>query len=211
MKIRIITLFVLLISLALASSVLKAQARELDVSQPIVAAGVQRISTVEVRPYLPFQSSLAHVQEAYSGAMGTSFAYDVGYFGVDHISNLNYSANAGVTCQHNANLLVTCTGPLNQVTIDFDFTYVANDYVGQMVWWGYKGNSNYALDYTFNLIYPAPLVYVQSYSLEPSSITPTQITWYQANTRSLPGIALFRDPRVQVVHLPLVLGAADPQ
>ena len=198
-------LFGFLFSLAMVASVPGALAQESVVAPAAGEAAVQRISTVEVNPYLPFQSSISHVREVYSGAMGTSFAYDVGGFGIEHISNLTYSANAGVTCQHNANLLVTCNGSLSQVTIDFDFTYVVNDYAGQMIWWGYVGNSNYALDYTFNLIYPAPLVYVRSYSLEPSSITSNQITWYHANTLSMPGVALFRDPRVQTLYLPIIL------
>jgi hypothetical protein len=169
-------------------------------------ASVQRVSTVTVHPYLPFQTSVSHMREAYSGAMGTSFAFDVGSFGIEHISNLTYVANSGVTCSHNANLLVTCTGSsISQVTIDFDYTYIANDYTGRSIWWGYTGSSNYALDYTFNLIFPAPLVYVKPKSLVPVSVTANQITWYQANTRSLPGAAQFDDPRVQVMYLPLII------
>jgi hypothetical protein len=136
--------------------------------------------------------------------LGTSFAYDIGYFGMEQISNLVYSANAGVTCQLNEDLIIVCSGPLSHVTINFDYTAIADSYSGQSIWWGFIGNSNYSLDYTFNLIYPAPLVYVRSYSLEPTTITSTQITWQKSNTLSLPGVALFQDPRVYVLYLPLV-------
>jgi hypothetical protein len=169
------------------------------------AASVQRVSTVTVQPYIPFNTSIAHIKEEYSGAMGTLFTYEVGSFGIEHISNLTYSANSGVTCQHDAELLITCTGDLSQVTIDFDFTYIANDYDGKYIWWGYAGYSNYDLEYTFHLIFPSPLEYVRSYSLEPTSVTSDQITWYQASTQSLPGVALFYDPRVQVLYLPMVV------
>ena len=171
--------------------------------QSVIEASVQRVTTVQVLPYLPFQTFTAHFQEIYSGAMGTSFAYDVGYFGVERVSNLSYSANSGVICQHNADLLVTCAGSINRVTIDFDYTSIATDYFAQFIWLGFIGNSNYPLDYTFNLIYPTPLVYVRAYSLEPTTITSTQITWQQNNTLSLPGVALFQDPRVYALYLPL--------
>lgn len=172
--------------------------------QSVIEASVQRVTTVQVLPYLPFQTFTAHFQEVYSGGLGTSFAYDIGYFGMEQISNLVYSANAGVTCQLNEDLIIVCSGPLSHVTINFDYTAIADSYSGQSIWWGFIGNSNYSLDYTFNLIYPAPLVYVRSYSLEPTTITSTQITWQKSNTLSLPGVALFQDPRVYVLYLPLV-------
>ena len=171
--------------------------------QSVIEASVQRVTTVQVLPYLPFQTFTAHFQEIYSGGLGTSFAYDIGYFGMEQISNLVYSANAGVTCQLSEDLIIVCTGPLSQVTINFDYTAIADSYISQFIWWGFIGNSNYPLNYTFNLIYPNPLVYVRAYSLEPTAITPSQITWQQDNTLSLPGVALFQDPRVYALYLPL--------
>ncbi len=199
MKTRLLTLLVLIFSLLLAPVVVRAQGS----AGP--DAAVARVSTITVQPYLPFQTATAHVQEAYSGAMGSLFTYNAGGFGAEHISNLAYTPNTGVTCGHDAALLITCTGAaISQVTIDFDYTYTANDYAGGRIWWGYPGYSNYAIDYTFNLIYPAPLVYLHAYSLEPTSVTGTQITWHLDNTLSLPGAALFRDPRVPLTYLPLV-------
>ncbi len=170
----------------------------------IDAASVRRVSTLEVLPYLPFASSTSHITEVYNGAMGSLFTFDVGSFGVQSVSNLAYTANPGVTCSHDANLLITCSGSISQVTIEFDFTYVVTDYIGNTIWWGYNGQSNYDLEYTFHLIYPAPLVYLQPYSLAPVSVTANEITWYLASTKSLVGAALFRDPRVQVNYLPRV-------
>ena len=171
--------------------------------QSVIEASVQRVTTVQVLPYLPFQTFTAHFQEVYSGGLGTSFAYDIGYFGMEQISNLIFSANAGVTCQLDEDQIIVCTGPLSQVTINFDYTAIADSYSGQFIWWGFIGNSNYPLNFTFNLIYPNPLVYVRAYSLEPTEITPSQITWQQDNTLSLPGVALFQDPRVYALYLPL--------
>jgi len=179
------------------------QAAEVNPSHPIITTAVQRVTTVEIEPYQPFETFVAHFQEVYSGALGTSFAYDIGYFGMEQISNLVYSANAGVTCQLDEDLIIVCTGPLSQVTINFDYTAIADSYSGQFIWWGFIGNSNYPLNYTFNLIYPTPLVYVRAYSLEPTAITSSQITWQQENTFSLPGVALFQDPRVYALYLPL--------
>ncbi len=192
----------LILALALVPHTVQAQAKAVELSVP---ADVQRVTTVEIFPYDPFQTSTAHIQEAYSGAMGTLFIFDVGGFGVDHISNLVYTANDGVTCQHNADLIITCTGALSYVTIDFDFTDIANDYLGAYIWAGYTGYSNYDLEYTYNLIYPGPLTYTAYYSLAPVSVTETQITWHLERTRSLPGIALFFDPRVQVIYLPTIM------
>jgi len=180
-----------------------AQAAEVNPSQPIITASVQRVTTLDIDPYQPFETFIAHFQEVYSGALGTSFGYDIGYYGMEHISNLTYSANAGVTCQLDENLIIICHGPLSQITINFDYTAIADGYTGQFIWWGFIGNSNYPLDYTFHLIFPAPLLYVRSYSLEPATITSGQITWQLNNTLSLPGVALFQDPRVCVLYLPL--------
>ena len=179
------------------------QAAEINPSDPIMTAAVQRVTTLEIKPYQPFDIFVAHFQEVYSGALGTSFAYDIGYFGMEQISNLVYSANAGVTCQLNEDLIIVCNGPLSHVTINFDYTAIADSYSGQFIWCGFIGNSNYPLNFTFNLIYPNPLVYVRAYSLEPTEITPSQITWQQDNTLSLPGVALFQDPRVYALYLPL--------
>ena len=55
---------------------------------------------------------------------------------------------------------------------------------------------------SYTILRPAPLVYVRAYSLEPTTITPSQITWQQDNTLSLPGVALFQDPRVYALYLP---------
>lgn len=190
--------------LVLLAGTTPTQAAEVNPSRPIITAAVQRVTKVEIEPYQPFETFVAHFQEVYSGGLGTSFAYDIGYFGMEQISNLVYSANAGVTCQLNEDLIIVCNGPLSYVTINFDYTAIADSYSGQSIWWGFVGNSNYSLDYTFNLIYPAPLVYVRSYSLEPTTITSTQITWQQNNTLSLPGVALFQDPRVYALYLPFV-------
>ena len=179
------------------------QAAEINPSDPIMTAAVQRVTTLEIKPYQPFDIFVAHFQEVYSGALGTSFAYDIGYFGMEQISNLIFSANAGVTCQLDEDQIIVCTGPLSQVTINFDYTAIADSYSGQFIWWGFIGNSNYPLNFTFNLIYPNPLVYVRAYSLEPTEITPSQITWQQDNTLSLPGVALFQDPRAYALYLPL--------
>lgn len=199
MKIRLFILIILIASLLWTP--VPVQAKDIP-GDPETPAPVARISTITIQPYLPFQTATAHIQEAYSGAMGTLFTFDVGSFGIDHVSNLIYTANGGVSCDHDANLYITCTGSISQVTIDFDFTYIASDYISNTIWWGYRGNSNYNLEYTFNLIYPAPLEYVRSYSQAPVSVTDTQITWYQESTQSLTGAALFRDPRVHAVYLP---------
>lgn len=190
--------------LVLLAGTTPTQAAEVNPSQPIITAAVQRVTAVEIEHYQPFGTFVAHFQEVYSGALGTSFAYDIGYFGMEQISNLVYSANAGVTCLLNEDLIIVCNGPLSQVIINFDYTAIADSYIGQFIWWGFIGNSNYPLDYTFNLIYPTPLVYVRAYSLEPTAITPSQITWQQDNTLSLPGVALFQDPRVYALYLPYI-------
>ena len=189
--------------LLLPGSTTRVYAADAYPPQSVIEASVQRVTTVQVLPYLPFQTFTAHFQEVYSGALGTSFAYDIGYFGMEQISNLIFSANAGVTCQLDEDQIIVCTGPLSQVTINFDYTAIADSYSGQFIWWGFIGNSNYPLNFTFNLIYPNPLVYVRAYSLEPTEITPSQITWQQDNTLSLPGVALFQDPRVYALYLPL--------
>lgn len=179
------------------------RAAEVNLSEPLIRASVQRVTTLDIEPYQPFETFVAHFQEVYSGALGTSFAYDIGYYGIEHISNLTYSANEGVICQLNEDLILVCNGPISQVNINFDYTAIADSYIGQFIWWGFIGNSNYPLDYTFHLIYPAPLMYVRSYSLEPITITSDQITWQQDNTLSLPGVALFHDPCVYALYLPL--------
>lgn len=203
-------LFVLLGALALGLLLAVPQAAQAapylagdDPHEP--AAAVQRISTLTVPPYTPFQSITAHIREQYSGSLGSIFAYDAGSFGVDHVSNLVYVPNSGVTCSHDADLMITCNGSISQVQIDFDYTNVTNDYVGPYTWWGYSGASNYEIDYTFQLIFPAPLVYVRAYDIAPTTVTANQVTWVQLNTKRLIGAALFRDPRVNGLFLPLAV------
>lgn len=168
-------------------------------------AAVQRISTLTIQPYTPFQSATAHIKEEYSGSMGSLFTFDVGSFGTEHISNLVYTPNSGVTCTHNTDLMITCTGAISEVEINFDFTYVANDYAGPYIWWGYAGNSTYDLDYTFHLIFPAFLEFVRPYAEAPVTITASQLTWHHANTRRLVGSALFRDSRVRGLYMPITM------
>jgi hypothetical protein len=164
---------------------------------------VQRISTLEILPYSPFQASNSHLKELWSGNLPEPFTYNVGSFGVDHISNLTYTSTGGAACVHNSSLLITCNGILTQIEIDFDYTYVTNDYQGQLIWFGFSGASDFPVDYTFILKYPAPLVYVRPYTLQPTSVTGSQIIWNLTNTKSLPGAALFSDARVKVLNLPI--------
>ena len=165
-------------------------------------ADVARVSTVTVPTFAPYETALVHIREEYSGSLGTLFTYTP--FDTYPISNLTYFANAGVTCSHDGNNTITCTGDITQVTIDFDFTYVVNDYLTGCLVLGWGGYSNYAIDFTIHLIYPAPLTYVGFYSTEPISVSGTEVTWTQENTTQLYAYALFRDPRISLVFLPMV-------
>lgn len=167
-------------------------------------ANVARVATLTLPPFTPFTTVLLHLQEAYSGNLGTSFIYKP-YKGYP-IYNLTYSANAGVTCTHNADLKITCTGAISWVTIDLDMEYLVKDYLADCLVLGWGGYSDYPLDFTIHLLYPASLTYVGAYASTPApiSVTPTQVTWYQENTTNLAAYGLFRDSRIKVIYLPLV-------
>lgn len=166
------------------------------------SANVTRVSTMTVPSFLPFTTIQVHVREEYSGDMGTMFTYSP--FSGFTYSNLTYVANAGVICSHDANYTITCTGDITQVTINFDFEYLVNDYSGDNLLLGWSGDSTgYPLNYTIHLIYPGPLTYVAPYNTDPISVTGAEVTWHQEDTYKLVGYALFRDPRIKLAFLPL--------
>lgn len=166
-------------------------------------AAVGRVATVSMPSFTPYSVALVHVNETYNGELGTLFTYTP----LDSypITNLTHSANSGVTCSHDANLKVTCTGSnISWVVIDYDFEYLVSDYSSDLLVLGWGGTSNYALDFTIHLVYPAPLTYVGAYATEPISVTATEVTWFMENTTQLYGYGYFRDERISVVSLPLL-------
>jgi len=169
-------------------------------------AAVTRITTLTVQPYLPFQSATMHIQEDYSGSLGSVFEYQIDNSYKAYIFNVGFSSNAGASCSYDPAILkVSCTGTINQVVIDYDYIDTADDFIGSDVWWGWGGNSNYPMDCTIYLYYPSPLVYLRSYIGTPTEITSTRITWHAANANELYGYGLFHDPRVSATFLPLIL------
>lgn len=170
-------------------------------------------STVTVGSYQPFQLSTTHISEEFSGNMGPTFNYSINAVYTGLVSNMDILANPGVTCTYNAvELKVSCSAEsiVEHVNLNFDITYVANDYVGKVIWWGWAGSySGYIMDYTIILNFPSPLTYLSYYGTDaPTSITPTQITWHKEGTTpdiQLTGYASFIDPRVKVSYLPMLL------
>ncbi|HNW96180.1 MAG TPA: hypothetical protein PKL60_08335 [Anaerolineaceae bacterium] len=203
-----VLLFVISIVVALPVGAAASPARE-----EAVNAQVTLVSTVTVSPYQPFQEGAFHVQEAFTGSMGTYFVYYIDDMFADMVQLVGVAWNPGAMCGYDsAQLKVTCSSAtaITFVTIDIDMAYTVSDYTGNVIWMGWAGNySGYTMDYTIALNYPSPLVYLTYYGDDaPVSITPTQITWHKVSATTqiqMVGYAAFSDARVYASFLPIVV------
>lgn len=203
-----VLLFVISIVVALPVGAAASPAQE-----EALNAQVTLVSTVTVNPYLPFQQGVTHIQEAFTGSMGTYFEYYIDDMFEGLVYYVGIAWNPGAMCGYDsAQMKVACSSAtaITYVTIDFDLIYDVSDYYGNVVWWGWAGNyTGYTMDYTIVLNYPSPLVYLTYYGDDaPVSITPTQITWHKVSATSqmqMVGYASFSDSRVITSFLPIVL------
>lgn len=203
MKNRFVKLInVLFVSNLLLSIVLFPAPGRAQAAEAAPSASAQRTTIIVVDPYLPFQTSVTHIQDTWSGTLPNPMTYTMS--NMEYVSNVIYTPTGGATCQLAENV-ITCTGVLTKLVISFDFTYIATDYEGTCIWFGFNGTTTFATDYTIQMTYPAPIIYISSGSVAPTSHIGNTITWYQANSYQLPGMAKFSDPRVKVLNLPLVM------
>ena len=183
------------------------------VREEAINAQVTLVSTVTVNTYQPFQEGVTHIQEAFTGSMGTYFEYYIDDIYEGLVYYVGIAWNPGAMCGYDsAQMKVACSSAtaITFVTIDFDLIYDVRDYAGNVIWWGWAGNyTGYTMDYTIVLNYPSPLVYLTFYGADaPVSVTPTQITWHKVSDTSqiqMIGYAAFTDPRVYASFLPIVL------
>jgi len=174
---------------------------------------VSIVSTVTVASFEPFGTGVAHIHEDYDGSLGTHFYYVVSSQFGPYLQNLSYQGSPDTVCLWDPDLRrleCSCSTGITWIDIDFDLVMPATDYFGNEIWFGWAGNySGYSIDYTIVLNCPAPLVYLDYYGEDaPTSITPTQIIWNKVSATDeihLVGYAVFLDPRVFTVFLPIAL------
>lgn len=168
-----------------------------------IAATVDRNTTAVFESYQPLLTVTLVATDTWTGPIPTPFTYGLSGLAPDQLQGLTFSSGGGGSCSQQVNNDIVCTGTINNLQISFR-TYYTPSVFGNTVVLGWGGNSTFDVDHTIDHFYPAPLEYLGS-SVTPILHTGNQIRWQQADSQSFFPLAYFRDSRIKVVYLPLVL------
>jgi hypothetical protein len=158
---------------------------------------------MRVIDYRPVMAVAYHITDTLVGSLPNPFNWNLHNFDPNRLSNLTFTWSGGGSCSKQSNNDIHCTGIITRFEAAYSFYYTPTLY-GANLFLGWSGATSFATDYTITVSYPEPLVYVSSPVTPPTHVG-NQLTWYQANTQELEGYGFFHDPRLQVVHLPVVI------
>ncbi len=170
------------------------------------AAAVDRTSVAIYEDYHPLLTITVTVLEIYTGTMPTPFTYNLSGIPSETLSDVAFSEEGSGSCIQESDNDIRCDGEITEFFLTFRFYFTPSTTGGNLIL-GAGGSSSFTRDHTVDLFYPDPLELIGISDSDKLIVNSgNQLRWQEIDAQgSFVPRALFRDPRIRLVYLPLVL------
>lgn len=169
-----------------------------------------QVSTKTIEAHIPFKEYRYHYAAEVTGMPGGTYTWHLEDFPADTLSDVFYDWRGGSGCSQQANNNIVCGSGIDYFYVEFRFssTYSPASNFISIAAGGFS--QGFSPDHTITLNYLQPLTFITSTRY--SSTTPiapflhsnTTLKWRVSNTTNGSIVATFHDPRISVVHLPML-------
>ena len=169
------------------------------------------VSTKTIETYIPFEEYSEHFAAEITGLPGGTFTWYLQDFPPDTLSDVLYDWTGGSGCTQQPNNNIVCGSGISYFYVEYRYSSPFSPTSSFLTIYAGTFSSGFSPDNTATLNYVEPLEFITStlYSfatvIEPVLHNNTTLKWQIPNSTNGGIAAIFYDPRINIVYLPLVI------